>query len=176
MSENLNYEKFHQKYKITISYVQKIKLQVVLVRAYDTKIRIEYKEIFFSHTTFCTMHSDMPFFWKNGHLNHCYKKIAMISGFFMNHPKGTSKIQQKNNIWFNKRIFWAHSSPITPPLAAQHKKRHLTRIRRLLPTGFNLQHLSKTLSINLERVIYFPMVQRDFHISPLFVPDWQAID
>ena len=52
MSENLNYEKFHQKYKITISYVQKIKLQVVLERAYDTKIRIEYKENIFSHTTF----------------------------------------------------------------------------------------------------------------------------
>ena len=51
MSENLNYEKFHSKYKITISYVQKIKLQVVLVRAYDTKIRIECKEIFF-----CTSH------------------------------------------------------------------------------------------------------------------------
>ena len=52
MSENLNYEKFHQKYKISISYVQKIKLQVVIDRAYDTKIRIEYNEIFFSHTTF----------------------------------------------------------------------------------------------------------------------------
>ena len=52
MSENLNYVKFHQKYKITISYVQNIKLQVVLVRAYDTKIKIEYKENFFSHTTF----------------------------------------------------------------------------------------------------------------------------
>ena len=52
MSENVNYEKFHQNNKITISYVQKIKLQVVLVRAYDTKIRIEYKEKSFSHTTF----------------------------------------------------------------------------------------------------------------------------
>ena len=52
MSENLNYEKFHQKNKITISYVQKVKLKVVLVRAYDTKIGLEYKENFFSHTTF----------------------------------------------------------------------------------------------------------------------------
>ena len=55
----------------------------------------------------------------------------MMSGFFMNHPKGTSNTQQKTNIRFNKRIFWAHSSPITPPLAALHKKRHLTRIRRV---------------------------------------------
>ena len=60
----------------------------------------------------------------------------MISGFFMNHPKGTSNTQQKTNIRFNKRIFWAHSSPITQKeffgltAAPQHKKRHLTRIRR----------------------------------------------
>ena len=48
MSENLNYEKCHQKYKTTVSYVEKIKLQVVL----------------FSHITFWTKHLDMLFFWK----------------------------------------------------------------------------------------------------------------
>ena len=40
----------------------KNKLQLVLVRAYDTKIRIECKEIFFSRITFSTKHSDMQFF------------------------------------------------------------------------------------------------------------------
>ena len=41
MSEDVNYELFHQKYMITVSSVQKMKLQVVLVRACDTKFRIE---------------------------------------------------------------------------------------------------------------------------------------
>ena len=41
MSEDVNYELFHQKYMITVSCVQKMKLQVVLVRACDTKFRIE---------------------------------------------------------------------------------------------------------------------------------------
>ena len=96
MSETLNYEKFHQKYNITISYVQKIKLQVVLVRAYDTKIRIEYKENFFSQTTFLTMHLDMPFFKKNGHLNHCYKKHSNDIGFFRESPEGHYQSTTKN--------------------------------------------------------------------------------
>ena len=52
MSQKVNYEIFHKKYKITVSYVQKIKLQVVLVRACDTKFRIEYEDKIFSHTTF----------------------------------------------------------------------------------------------------------------------------
>ena len=67
MREDVNYELFHQKYMITVSCVQKMKLQVVLVWACYTKFRIEYKEKYFSHTTFWTMHSDMPFFRKNGH-------------------------------------------------------------------------------------------------------------
>ena len=66
----------------------------------------------------------------------------MISGFFVNHPKGTTKAQQKTNRRFNKAILLAHSSPITPPLAAQHKKRHLTRIRR---KAFTTLRLSKVM-------------------------------
>ena len=41
MSEDVNYELFHQKYMMTVSSVQKMKLQVVLLRACDTKFRIE---------------------------------------------------------------------------------------------------------------------------------------
>ena len=58
------------------------------------------------------------------------KKIAMIYVFYLNHPNGTTKGQHKTNRKFNKTFLFNHSTPITPPLTAHKKKRHLTRIRR----------------------------------------------
>ena len=53
----------------------------------------------------------------------------MIYVFYLNHPKGTTKGQHKTNRKFNKTFLFNHSTPITPPLTAHKKKRHLTRIR-----------------------------------------------
>ena len=133
---------------------------------------------FFSHITFWTKHSDMRFFSENRHLNHCYKKIGKKSVFFFNHLKGIIKVQQKNNITFNKTFLITHSTPINPPLTAQHKKRHLTQISQSVESCYAMcwhcspitnAHLGQKLFVFFYYFIYCHLYRRKIRCMIIYL-------